>query len=83
MKVKCNENLRAILKNSQKDDDFPRRGDFWHVRGMGSDAQVAMRIQEGLGLSNPRSTSMLDIEWKATHQTKILREIEDLKRLVN
>ena len=83
MKAKWYENLRTILKNSEKDADFLRRGNFWHVRGMKSDAQVAIRIQEGLGLSNPRSTCMLDIEWKATNQTKILKEIEDLKRLVN
>ena len=42
-----------------------------------------MWIQEGLGPSNPRSTCMLDIEWKAANQTQILKAIEDLKRLVN
>ncbi len=44
--------------------------------------QVTMRIQEGLGASNPRSTCMLDIEWKAANQTQI-KGIEDLKRLLN
>ncbi len=45
--------------------------------------QITMRIQGGLGPSNPRSTCMLDIEWKAANQTQILKAIEDLKRLVN
>jgi len=34
MKAKWYENLRTILKNSEKDADFLRRGNFWHVRGM-------------------------------------------------
>ncbi len=83
MKAKWYENLRTILKNSEKDADFLRRGNFWHVRGMRGKTQVTMRIQEGLGPSNPRSTCMLDIEWKAANQTQILKAIEDLKRLVN
>ena len=83
MKAKWYKNLRTILKNSEKDADFLRRGNFWHVRGMSGKTQVTMRIQEGLGPSNPRSTCMLDIEWKAANQTQILKAIEDLKRLVN
>ena len=83
MKAKWYENLRTILKNSEKDADFLRRGNFWHVRGMRGKTQVTMRIQEGLMPSNPRSTCMLDIEWEAANQTQILKAIEDLKRLVN
>ena len=83
MKAKWYENLRTILKNSEKDADFLRRGNFWHVRGMSGKTQVTMRIQEGLGPSNTRSTCMLDIDWKAANQTQILKAIEDLKRLVN
>ena len=61
MKAKWYENLRTILKNSEKDADFLRRGNFWHVRGMRGKTQLTMRIQEGLGPSNPRSTCMLDL----------------------
>ena len=71
------------FKNSEKDADFLRRGNFWYVRAMRGKTQLKMRIQEGLGPSNPRSTCMLDIEWKAANQTQILKAIEDLKRLVN
>ena len=83
MKAKWYENLRTILENWEKDADFLRRGNFWHVRGMRGKTQVTMSIQEGLGPSNPRSTCMLDVEWKAANQTQILKAIEDLKRLVN
>ena len=65
MKAKWYKNLRTILKNSEKDPDILRHGNFWHVRGMRVKTQVSMRIQEGLGPSNPRFTCMLDIEWKA------------------
>ena len=71
MKAKWYENLRTILKNSEKDADFLRRGNFWHVRGMRGKTQVTMRIQEGLGPSNPRSTCMLDIELEKGHNIAI------------
>ena len=78
MKAKWYKNLRTILKNSKKDADFLRRGNFWFIRGMRGKTQVTMRIQEGLVPSNPRSNCMLDIEWKAANQTNFLKAIEDL-----
>ena len=72
MKAKWYESLRTILKSSKKDADFLRRGNFWHVRGMRGKTQVTMRIQEGLGPSNPRSNCMLDIEWKAANPAKLI-----------
>ena len=83
MKAQWYEIQRTILKNSEKDADSLSLGNFWHVLGMRGKTQVTMGIQEGLGPSNPRSTCMLDIEWKAANQTQILKAIEDLKRLVN
>ena len=83
MKAKWYENLRTILKNAEKDADFLRRGNFWSVRGIRGKTQVTMRIQEGLGPSNPRSTCMLDIEWKKGNNIAILNAIQDLTRLIN
>ncbi len=76
-------NLRTLIKNTEKDADFLRRGSSWKVRGVRGKTQVTMRLQEGLGESNPRSSSMLDIEWKKGNTMQILNAIEDLKRLVN
>ena len=42
-----------------------------------------MRLQEGLGENNPRSSCMFDIEWKKGNNIAILNAIQDLKRLVN
>ncbi len=42
-----------------------------------------MRLQEGVGENNPRSSYMLDIEWKKGNNIAILNAIQDLKPLVN
>ena len=76
-------NLRTLIKNTEKDADFLRRGSSWKVRGVRGKTQVTMRLQEGLGASNPRSSTMLEIEWKKGNTMQILNAIEDLKRLVN
>jgi hypothetical protein len=56
MKAKWYENLRTILKSSEKDADFLRFRNFWHFQGMSGKTQGKMSIQVGLGASNPRST---------------------------
>ena len=76
-------NLRTLIKNTEKDADFLRRGSSWKVRGVRGKTQVTMRLQEGLGENNPRSSCMLDIEWKKGNNIAILNAIQDLKRLVN
>ena len=57
-------NLRTLIKNTEKDADFLRLGSSRKVRGVRGKTQVTMRLQEGLGENNPRSSCMLDIEWK-------------------
>jgi len=56
-------------------------GTFGTSEGIRGKTQATMRIQEGLGPSNPRSTCMLDIEWEAANETHILKAIEDLNSL--
>ena len=56
------QNLRALIKNAEKDADFLRSGSSWKVRGVRGKTQVTMRLQEGLGASNPRSSTKLEIE---------------------
>ena len=55
-------NLRTLIKNTEKDADFLWLGSSWKVRGVRGEAQVNMRLQEGLGENNPRSNCILDIE---------------------
>mgnify|MGYP004281170783 CR=1 FL=1 len=68
------------LKNSDKNTDFLRRWNFWHVGGMRGRTGVSIRLQEGLRPRSLGSTCMVGIGWKAANQNQILKEIEDLKR---
>ena len=83
MKAKWYENLRTILKNSEKDADFLLPGNFWHVRGMRGKTQVTYRFQDGLGMKNPRSAVFLHYDWSSRNQSKTIIAIADLKRLVD
>ena len=42
-------NLRTLIKNTEKDADFLRRGSSWKVCGVRGKTQVTTRLQEGLG----------------------------------
>ena len=44
MKAKWYENLRTILKNSEKDADFLRRVSFWSVRVIRGKTQVTEKL---------------------------------------
>ena len=55
-------NLRTLIKNTEKDADFLRQESSRKVRGASAKTQVTIRLQEGLGENNPRSSCMLDIE---------------------
>ena len=57
-------NLRTLIKNTEKDADFLRSGSSWKVRGVRGKTQVTIRLQEGLGENNPRSSLIFDIELK-------------------
>lgn len=83
MKVKWYKNLRTILKNEKKDAESFRHVNFWSVRGIRNKTQLSMKIQEGLEPRYSMSNYILGIEWKAANRTKILKAIEDLKKLVN
>ena len=39
-------NLRTLIKNTEKDADFLKRGSSWKVRGVRGKTQVTMRLQE-------------------------------------
>ena len=57
-------NLRKLIKNTEKDADFLRQESSRKVRGARSKTQVTIRLQEGLGENNSRSSCIMDIERK-------------------